>query len=306
MEGLIEGEAFEASGGHSFGEAAAVPGKGEVLVSIITATYNAGAMLRHTIRSLREQVFRDFEWIVIDGGSTDGTFQLLEGNKDLLSYWVSEPDSGIYDAWNKACAHIHGQWVLFLGAGDVLAAPDVLGRVAPYLDAADASQSLVYGRMQYLSAGKRVVLEEVGQAWEEIAGRWEIGRWVLPPHGAIFHRVSLFSGSEPFDARYRIAADAKLLLSVVREVSPLFVPVTISAAPIGGTSFRLDSARRMAVELSAINHELGLVVPLRHRLEEGLRLAIIDVLLCIPPALAHRVADALRRVCGRPQRWSVE
>lgn len=306
MEGLIEVAARQFPGDTSRVKAGADSGKGAVSLSIITATYNAGAMLRHTIRSLREQVGQDFEWIVIDGGSNDGTVELLEGNKDLLSYWVSEPDSGIYDAWNKACAQIRGEWVLFLGAGDVLAAPDVLLRMAPHLVAADARQSLVYGRMQYLSAGKRVALEEVGQAWEELAGRWEIGRWALPPHGAIFHRARLFSGSEPFDARYRIAADAKLLLSVVREVSPLFVPVTVSAAPIGGTSFRLDSARRMAAELRAINHELGLIVPLRHRLVEGLRLATIDVLLCIPPALAHRVADALRRICGRPQRWSVE
>lgn len=85
--------------------------------SIITACFNARADFLVTANSIKEQVFRDFEWIVIDGGSNDGTAELVKALPDVSS-WVSEPDEGIADAWNKGINLCKGSQVLILNAGD--------------------------------------------------------------------------------------------------------------------------------------------------------------------------------------------
>ena len=81
------------------------------LLSIITVIYNAKDDFIDTKHSITSQTFRDFEWIIIDGGSTDGTLELIKENQENVSYWVSEPDKGIYDAMNKGIKHANGTWL---------------------------------------------------------------------------------------------------------------------------------------------------------------------------------------------------
>lgn len=285
--------------------AARRPFEAAPLITIITATFNAAEQLPHTLDSLREQTYRNFEWIVVDGGSTDGTLELLGENENLLAYWISEPDSGIYDAWNKACAHARGEWIIFLGAGDVLASPNVFECFLVPLAECGAHRPLVYGRALLLSAKGRQPLDELGLPWPQLKDKWEIGRPALPPHGASFHHRSLLGGQTPFDTRYRIAADSKLLLGVVRRAPPVYVDCVVVGVPIGGVSFRLGTARAVAAEVRAINRELGIRVPLLERLAQGVRLGILDLLRMAPERLAHRIADRLRTAAGRPARWSV-
>lgn len=89
-------------------------------ITIITVTLNAGAVLTGLIDSLRAQTDRDFEWIVVDGASTDGTLELIKSAGDLVSKWVSEPDFGIYHAMNKALQMMSGEYYLVMGADDRL------------------------------------------------------------------------------------------------------------------------------------------------------------------------------------------
>ena len=95
-------------------------------LSIITINYNNCAGLKKTIDSVVAQTYRDFEWIVIDGGSTDGSRALIEQNASHLSYWVSEPDHGVYHAMNKGLDAAQGEYLLFLNSGDWLVAADTL------------------------------------------------------------------------------------------------------------------------------------------------------------------------------------
>lgn len=90
-------------------------------ISIVTVTFNAAAMLSGLIDSLRNQTDRDFEWIVVDGGSTDGTVELLCSAPDVVAKWISEPDFGIYDAMNKAIKLASSDYYLVCGADDRLA-----------------------------------------------------------------------------------------------------------------------------------------------------------------------------------------
>lgn len=89
------------------------------LISIVTATFNAAELLGDTINSLRAQAYFNFEWIVIDGGSTDGTVNLIKENSDLIDYWHSESDRGMYDAIAKGFEHSKGDVVCWLNAGDI-------------------------------------------------------------------------------------------------------------------------------------------------------------------------------------------
>ena len=86
--------------------------------SIITATFNASAMLDRTIASLRSQTYKGFQWIVVDAASTDDTIQRVRAASDIVDLLISEPDEGIADAWNKGLARVQGDHVLFLNAGD--------------------------------------------------------------------------------------------------------------------------------------------------------------------------------------------
>ncbi len=98
-------------------------------LSIITVCFNNKDGLIKTIDSVRNQTYKDYEFIVIDGGSKDGSKEIIEANKDLFSYWCSEPDGGIYQGMNKGIAHASGEYCLFLNSGDWLANNSVLQKV---------------------------------------------------------------------------------------------------------------------------------------------------------------------------------
>lgn len=275
------------------------------LISLVTSTLNPGAALAHTLASIGGQHPASFEWLVVDGGSSDGTVELLRQNDKLIAYWSSEPDAGVYDAWNKACSLASGEWLLFIGAGDEFAASDTLADISSHLQLAHPAHDLVYGKLRYISAIGRQDLDEAGAPWGELEGRWELCRPALPPHAALFHHRSLFADGRRFDARFRIAGDAHFLLRHAMQKPPLFVPLPLIRTPLGGLSMNLRNAAAIAREISSINRELGIVPPLRHRLAEGLLLVAKAAAARMPAGLGSRAADLYRRLGGQPPRWSV-
>lgn len=98
-------------------------------LTIITINYNNKEGLQRTIDSVVCQSYRDFEWIIIDGGSTDGSKELIEQYQQFFSYWCSEPDKGVYNAMNKGILKAKGEYLLFLNSGDALYDKDVLQKV---------------------------------------------------------------------------------------------------------------------------------------------------------------------------------
>ena len=105
--------------------------------SIITVNYNNKAGLRKTIESVIHQTFRDFEYIVIDGGSTDGSTEVLKEYDALINYWVSEPDGGIYQGMNKGIAKATGEYLNFMNSGDCFYSSEILEKVSSYQSDAD-------------------------------------------------------------------------------------------------------------------------------------------------------------------------
>ena len=98
-------------------------------LSIITVNYNDASGLERTIQSVVSQTFRDFEFIVIDGGSSDGSVDVIKKYEKHIDYWVSEPDRGIYSGMNKGLMRARGEYVNFMNGGDCYHTPDVLEKI---------------------------------------------------------------------------------------------------------------------------------------------------------------------------------
>lgn len=202
---------------------------GQPLITVITSTFNAAAHLPHAVRSIRGQTYKHIEWLIADGGSTDGTVELLRANDDVIDYWLSEPDSGIYDAWNKALRHVKGSWVVFMGADDQLDAA-WLQKVA----AQDLHYDLVYSNLQLLDSGSgRPIFLQRGVAWK--VARRLLRQFSVLPHPGLAHAVRLFEGND-FDARFGSVADWEFLVRTQPQTG-LYIEDGVQASmTLGGVS----------------------------------------------------------------------
>lgn len=117
-------------------------------LSIITINYNNHNGLKETVDSVISQTFTDYEWIVIDGGSTDGSRELIQQYKDYFTYWCSEPDKGIYNAMNKGIEHSNGEWLLFLNSGDCIYDNSILDNIFSQ----EYTSDILYGDVFYTSS----------------------------------------------------------------------------------------------------------------------------------------------------------
>ena len=135
--------------------------KHQVKITIITINFNNCEGLGKTIDSVVSQSCHDYEYIVIDGGSTDGSVNVIKDNADNIDYWVSEKDDGIYNAMNKGIDHATGEYCLFLNSGDTLHDCEVIASVVPVLEA-----DIVVGAIRKCTSGyvKRLFKDVLGTA----------------------------------------------------------------------------------------------------------------------------------------------
>lgn len=272
------------------------------LFTIVTAVFNDAEGAEQTIQSVLDQSYDGFEYIIIDGGSTDGTLDVLRRYEHAIDYWVSEPDRGVYDAFNKACRLARGEWTIFLGAGDAFHDPDVLTRVARELLRVGEETEIVYGRVS-VNDGHNVSVELLNEQWSQIQGRWSSGRPLFPHHQGVFHRKRLLAG-KPFDSRYKIAADSKLLYESFRTSDPVFIDTVISVATLGGVSTSPRHSIATANEILQINHELGFG-NYPHQLWFYLKSVCKSLMYRIGgDRLAKLYIDRYRQLTGRQRKWS--
>jgi hypothetical protein len=212
------------------------------LISVLIATRDAARGLPRCLESLRGQSFRDFEVVVMDGGSADGTVELLKAAGDVVATWRSEPDRGIYSAWNKALALARGEWICFLGADDWLWDARALERLAPALRSAPPDCRVVYSRLRQVDPQGRVA-EELGEPWAQAKARFR--SHVCLPQPGLMHRRTLFAAHGRFDESFQLAADYELLLRELKSGDALYVPaVTVGMALGGKTTSRCTASRR--------------------------------------------------------------
>jgi len=206
----------------------------EVSFSVVVAVRNGARYLERCIRSVIAQTWPSKELIVIDGGSTDGTQDIIKSFPDSIAYWESQADRGIYHAWNKALRHVGGSSVYFLGADDYLWSPEVLKQLSPHLMKAYPPFRVVYGRVSSVTErGELIVLE--GMPWER--ARTRILEEMTIPHQGVMHHRSLFEIHGDFDDSFRIAGDYDLLLRELTHSGALYVPeIVVAGMQVGGYS----------------------------------------------------------------------
>jgi glycosyltransferase involved in cell wall biosynthesis len=198
------------------------------MVSVIVAVFNGAATLQRCIDSVAAQTYPSRELIVMDGGSTDGTVNILRANSDKIVYWESEPDRGIYHAWNKALDHSKGEYVCFLGADDYFATAESLSKM---VSATGPRVDFVFGRNALLDEKHRV-LRKYGTPWN-----WErMKKYQSVAHPGALHRRVLFERYGKFSEKYKIDGDYEFFLRVGAAVVASYVDEVIVCAGSSGIS----------------------------------------------------------------------
>ncbi len=221
-------------------------------ISVITVVFNNRESIAAALDSVLAQANVDYELVVIDGGSTDGTLEVLNRYTERIAVLVSEPDRGIYDALNKGIQRASGDVVGFLHSDDLFADTGVLSRLANIF--ADRSMDAVYGDLVYV---RKVNPDQVVRYWR--AGdfsRSRLGWGWMPPHPTFYVRRSVYRQIGLFDTTFRIAADYDFILRLLsrKGVKVRYIPEVLVKMRVGGASNRSlrNIVRKSSEDLRAL------------------------------------------------------
>ena len=195
--------------------------------------------------SVFNQTFKDFEYIIMDGGSTDGSKEIIEKNGHKLGYWVSEQDGGIYNAMNKGILNATGDYLLFLNSGDHLKDERVLEEVSAFMD----GTAIIYGNTFLIASDTK---SWVGHHPEVLTFSFFVDCTL--PHAASFIKRSLFNEIGLYDESLLICADWKFFMNAICRfnVSYKFVDRVISVFYLNGISSTGDSKAIIEKEKNSV------------------------------------------------------
>lgn len=212
-----------------------------VLFSIITINRNNCDGLLRTIESVVAQTYADFEYIVVDGASTDGSAELLIQYKECITVGISEPDTGIYEAMNKGVRYATGRYCIFLNSGDLLADREVLGRLATLPLEAD------------VVSGDAVMLNKKREVWKSPQ---QVSLLFFMREGSLNHQATLIKRtvllSYPYDEKKRIVSDWKFFVEVLVIHSCSYQHIDMTIVQYDTTGISANSAFSLLV-----NKEIG-------------------------------------------------
>ncbi len=246
--------------------------------SIITVTYNAASVIKPTLQSIGSQTYTNYELLVQDGASADGTTDAVLKAGIAHTSLCSEPDHGLYDAMNKAAAKAFGRYLIFLNAGDSFADPDVLQRLHDAVG--DGNPGVIYGQTQLVDTERRVVDMRHLSAPKRLTWR-SFSRGMLVCHQAFVVRRDLF---QPYDLSYRFSADYEWCIRMLKSS-----PSNAYAGPKPIVSFLCDGG------LTDRNHRASL----RERYSimcryYGILPTMVRHLSFVPRYLLRKVRTSLR------------
>ena len=178
-------------------------------ISIITVVFNSKSSLEKTIKSITEQEYKDIEYIIIDGGSTDGTVDIIKKYEKFISVWISEHDKGIYDAMNKGLKKATGDYVWFLNAGDEIYSNDTLN----YINSTEGDADAYYGEVEYIDEyGKNLGTRTLKKPPENLS-------WIDLEKGMVVSHQSLIVKREKtvyYNLDYKYCADIDWMIRILK------------------------------------------------------------------------------------------
>ncbi len=225
-------------------------------ISIVTAAYNSAATIKDTIESVLSQDYPNIEYVVADGGSKDGTVEILKSYGDKIK-WVSEKDSGIYEAMSKGVKMATGDVVGIMGSDDFYPDNQAISRVVKAFE--DSKADSVYGDLYYVDA---VDTNKIVRNWK--SGKYNRERFLngwMPPHTAFFLKKSAYDTYGLYDTSYQSAGDYELMLRMLykHNVSSFYIPAVLMKMRTGGNSnasiknrIRANKEDRRAWEMNGI------------------------------------------------------
>ena len=206
-------------------------------ISIITVSFNSASTIRDTFESILQQDYTDYEYIVVDGKSKDETVDIIKEYEPRFQgkmRWISEKDSGLYDAMNKGIKMAAGDVVGILNSDDFFSAPDILSTVAAGFE--DPSTDAIYGDVIYVRPDNlnHVIRHYSSGSFK----RWKMRIGLMPAHPTFYAKKSLFDQLGLYRTDYKIAADFDLLLRFIfiNRIKTAYIPKTFVTMRTGGVS----------------------------------------------------------------------
>lgn len=210
-------------------------------VTIITVCYNRNSTIENAIKSVLEQNYSDIEYIIVDGNSTDGTKEIIEGYRDKISHFISEPDKGMYDAINKGLQLASGDVIGLMHSDDEFYDKNVIDRIVSRFNS-DAAIEGVYGDGVYVSNDKeeRLIRDRIGGVFsiQKIKKGW------LPLHPTVYLKKSVIDKNGLYSLDFKIASDTEFLLRYLYkyEINMSYINSYIVKMRMGGMSTNLKCA----------------------------------------------------------------
>lgn len=201
-------------------------------ITIIIATFNAGAFLERCLTSIRGQKRAEVELLIMDGGSTDSTLQIANDNSDIIDKIVSEKDKGIYDAWNKGIKIAKGDWIMFLGADDVLL-PGALKAYLNYLRESGSKNLDIISSILELVNEKGIHKRFVGEKFDH---KRFCKRQLSFAHPGMLHSRKMLMEKGGFSLNYKICSDAEFFIKNGKDLKSGFIDFVTVKMQQGGLS----------------------------------------------------------------------
>lgn len=194
--------------------------------SVVTAVYNNAEGIRRLIANIAEQTFENLEHVIVDGGSTDGTIEVLQELDEQIDCWISESDEGIYDAMNKGIGLARGNWIHLLNSDDEYASPNAVASAVEQLDPAAFNYCAI----------ELVRLDEKRERLFFLYRRWKLFVSAYLPHPGCIVSAEQYKKFGLYDTKYKIAADHELILRYTDVLPPHALDVTLTRMFQGGAS----------------------------------------------------------------------
>lgn len=216
-----------------------------LLISIITVNLNNLEGLKKTMTSVFEQTWQEFEYIIIDGGSKDGSREYIESNNDKIDHWVSEPDKGIYNGMNKGIKTATGDYLLFLNSGDELSNKTILQEIT---SSNSFDRDLIYTNLIMVDKNK----EEI-KKYPHILNFSFFYKTSLP-HPSTFIKSSLFYEERCYDEELKIVADWKFFMDSLCKHNATYkkVPKALSRFYLDGISSGKENYIKVKIERDSV------------------------------------------------------